>query len=669
VTGGPDVAKSFASAIPPGGTTVLTITLSNPNATTPLSSLAFTDTYPANVTNAAVPAVGTTCGGTVTAAAGGPSVALSGGSLAAGANCTVTVSVTGSAPGDYVNIIPSGGVTSNVAPNSTAALATLSVLPPPVVTKTFTPNSVALNAYTTLTITLTNPSSTPMTGVAFTDSYPTIPAALTNRFGGTLTNTCGGAAARTTAAPYTLSLAGGTIPANGSCTVSYNRVRVNTAGAYTNTIPVGGVTTTNAGSNTVAASDILSVGNIAIDKAFAPNSIATNASSTLTFTITNSTGANRVGLTFTDTYPAGLVNATPLVAGGTCVSARGGTITAVAGGNSVTLNPTTINLPNNGTCTVTVDVTSAAGGSYTNTLAAGALTATGGFSSAVATTDTLTVLSPPTVAKAFSPNLIGVGASSTMTITLTNPNATAITGAAFTDTYPASLVNNGGLVNNCGGSTTAGASTLTFTGGTIPANGSCTISILVTSATANTYTNTLANGSVTTTNAGSNVAAASANLSVFAAPSITLLKSVAVYSDPLNGTTNPKYIPGAIAEYTITASNSGGPADANSIYITDLVPPNTSLFVNDISGAGSGPVQFIQGGTSSTLTYTFTALNSTTDDLSFSNNSGSTWIAVPVAGANGCDPAINAIRINPKGTFIGNTPTPSFQLKFRVCVQ
>jgi uncharacterized repeat protein (TIGR01451 family) len=165
------------------------------------------------------------------------------------------------------------------------------------------------------------------------------------------------------------------------------------------------------------------------------------------------------------------------------------------------------------------------------------------------------------------------------------------------------------------------------------------------------------------------VAATSANLSVFAAPSITLLKSVAVYSDPLNGTTNAKYIPGAIAEYTITASNSGGPADADSIKITDLIPPNTSLFVNDIAGAGSGPVQFIQGATSSTLTYTFTALNSTTDDLSFSSNSGSTWIAVPVAGANGCDPAINAIRINPKGTFIGNTPSPSFQLKFRVCVQ
>jgi len=81
-------------------------------------------------------------------------------------------------------------------------------------------------------------------------------------------------------------------------------------------------------------------------------------------------------------------------------------------------------------------------------------------------------------------------------------------------------------------------------------------------------------------------------------------------------------------------------------------------------------VLFTQGGTSSTLTYTYTPpLSNPADDISFSNNSGTTWIAVPVAGANGCDPAINAIRINPKGTFIGNTPSPSFQLKFRVCVQ
>jgi uncharacterized repeat protein (TIGR01451 family) len=324
----------------------------------------------------------------------------------------------------------------------------------------------------------------------------------------------------------------------------------------------------------------------------------------------------------------------------------------------------TANLANAASCTVTVNVTSANGGTYINTIPAGGVTSATApaASNAAAATDTLTVLSPPTVTKAFSPNLIGLGASSTMTITLTNPNATAITGAAFTDTYPANLANNGGLVNNCGGSTTAGASTLTFTGGTIPANGSCTISILVTSVVANNYTNTLGIGSVTSTNAGANAVAASGNLSVFAAPSITLLKSVAIYSDPVNLLLNPKYIPGAIAEYTITASNSGGPADANSIFITDLVPPNTLLLVDDMSlPVGSGPVQFIQGGTSSTLTYTKAT------DLSFSNNSGANWLASPAA--SGCDPAINAIRINPKGTFIGGSPNPSFSLKFRVCVQ
>jgi len=675
VTGGPDVSKSFAGAIPPGGTTTLTITLNNPNATTPLSAIAFTDTYPAGIVNASPPATGGTCAGTITAAAGGSSVALSGGTLAAGANCTVTVDVTGNIVGNYTNTIPSGTVTSNVAANSTAAVDVLSVLTPPAVSKSFAPNSVRTSFggtryYTTLTVTLTNPNSTPITGAAFTDAMP---ANLLIRNGGASTNTCGGTFT-VNAGGNSISLANGTIPANGSCSVSYSRVYSNNSGAYTNTIAVGDVTTTNAGSSTVAASDTLSVGNMAIDKAFVPNSIATNATSTLTFTITNSTGGNRTTIAFTDTYPAGLVNASPTAAATSC---PGGTVTATAGGNTVTLNPTTGNLASNATCTVTVNVTSATGGSYTNTLAAGALTSSGGNDSVVASSDTLTVLSPPTVAKALSPNLIGLNASSTLTITLTNPNTTDITGAAFTDTYPANLLNNGSLVNNCGGTVTAGGTnpgTLVLAGGTIPASGNCTISILVTSGTAGNYTNTLGIGSVTTANAGSNTAAATANLSVQAAPSITLLKTMRAYWDPVNGTVDPlvyaanaKNIPGSIVEYTITASNSGGPADADSIIIIDPIPPNSALYVNDISGANSGPVQFIQGSPSSTLTYMFTALNNAADDLDFSQfATGTNWSAVPSAG---CDASIKRIRIKPKGTFIGNTPQPSFQLKFRVCVQ
>ncbi len=155
-------------------------------------------------------------------------------------------------------------------------------------------------------------------------------------------------------------------------------------------------------------------------------------------------------------------------------------------------------------------------------------------------------------------------------------------------------------------------------------------------------------------------------------PSLTFLKTVAVYSDPVNGVTNPKFIPGALAVYTLTVTNSGtGPVDNNSLAITDPLPANTALFVNDLGVAGSGPVSFAQGATSSTLTYTFTALNSPTDDVDFSIDNGATWTAIPAAGADGCDPAINRIRINPKGTFVGNpaAPSPSFSLNFRVCVK
>lgn len=157
-------------------------------------------------------------------------------------------------------------------------------------------------------------------------------------------------------------------------------------------------------------------------------------------------------------------------------------------------------------------------------------------------------------------------------------------------------------------------------------------------------------------------------------PSTTMLKTVAIYSDPVNLLVNPKYIPGAVAEYAVIASNSGGPADNDTTFITDAVPANTALYVNDIGGAGSGPALFTQGASSSTLTYTFTALNSNADDLFFSNDGGATWDAVPIADIFGCDatvPAITHIRINPKGTFVGSAvaPNPSFQLAFRVCVK
>jgi uncharacterized repeat protein (TIGR01451 family) len=51
---------------------------------------------------------------------------------------------------------------------------------------------------------------------------------------------------------------------------------------------------------------------------------------------------------------------------------------------------------------------------------------------------------------------------------------------------------------------------------------------------------------------------------------LTVSKTTAVYSDPANGTVNPKAIPGAIITYTITIVNNGS-GTATGISITDIV--------------------------------------------------------------------------------------------------
>lgn len=152
---------------------------------------------------------------------------------------------------------------------------------------------------------------------------------------------------------------------------------------------------------------------------------------------------------------------------------------------------------------------------------------------------------------------------------------------------------------------------------------------------------------------------------ILAKPTINLSKVVKAFSDPVNGTNNPKFLPGAIAEYMVTATNSGGLAD--TVSIEDFVPLNTSLYVADLGVVGSGPIIFTPN--NSGLTYQFLGLASLLDNVEFFN--GTAWTAVPVAGADGCDALIRKIRIKPSGIFAGSTtaPVPSFALSFRVCLQ
>ncbi|MFK3835008.1 GEVED domain-containing protein [Microbacterium sp. NPDC087868] len=99
-----------------------------------------------------------------------------------------------------------------------------------------------------------------------------------------------------------------------------------------------------------------------LDKSFSPTTQFVDGVSTLTFTVTNTSElASKVGWGFTDELPAGLTVAPAPNLGGTCVATRaaapGSTTFTVSNGSLAT---------NQASCTITVDVTSGATGSFTN---------------------------------------------------------------------------------------------------------------------------------------------------------------------------------------------------------------------------------------------------------------------------------------------------------------
>ena len=176
-----------------------------------------------------------------------------------------------------------------------------------------------------------------------------------------------------------------------------------------------------------------------LGKAFSPATIDAGGISTLTITLSNADGtAASLTAPFIDTLPSGVVIAATPDASTTC----GGATTATAGGSTVTLTGGSI--PANGSCTVTVSVTAPLGGSYINSLPAGALQTSNGNNAAPAVA-TLTVNAPgvvaPTLGKAFNPATINAGGVSTLTITLSNADSTvASLTAPLIDTLPSGVV-------------------------------------------------------------------------------------------------------------------------------------------------------------------------------------------------------------------------------------
>jgi uncharacterized repeat protein (TIGR01451 family) len=528
---GPTLNKSFSpSSIAPNGTSTLTISLVNPS-TTAVTGANLTDNLPSGVVVAPVPAATSNCAGTFAPVAGATSVSLVGGVVAASNLCTMTVNVTSSTVGNYNNIIPTGALASSGGSNSTPATADLTVAAP-VISKSFAPNVVGSNVNSVLTFSLSNPTNVAAAGVAFTDIFPTTPGAMTltnttftNTCTGTVSNQTGGALATGSTG---IRLVGGVIPAGGTCTLTFN-VRASVGGNYLNTVPVGGLTTTNIGSSSAAATATLSVGLPAVRKAFgtiaAPiTSFAAGTSVPLTIQVTNPNGAVMNLTTLTDVFPSGmqLFNTTTTNnCGGSISNATGGAL--AVGDTGIRLNGGSVAA--NSICTISVNVTSNVASTYLNTIPVGGLVTASG-NNAFPATATVNVLSRPVITKSFSPVAISPTGTSTLTFTLTNSNAETLTTANFIDTFPTSpgamTLASTANTNTCGGTLVkpdntvlaAGSPGVRLNGGSIPGNGTCQITVTVTASVAGPYNNTVPAGALSTSNGGVSLVAANASLTV-----------------------------------------------------------------------------------------------------------------------------------------------------------
>ena len=281
-------------------------------------------------------------------------------------------------------------------------------------------------------------------------------------------------------------------------------------------------------------------------EAFSPTSVPLGGNSTLTFTVTNpNAGSGLTGIGFTDTLPAGLVVATP----NGLTNTAGGTATATAGSNSISLSGGTLAASASGTITVNVTPTSA--GSQVNTTSVISSTEGGAGAAAAAT---LTVIAPPTLGIAFNPTSIPVGSNSTLTFTVTNPNAgSGLAGIGFSDTLPTGLVvaTPSGLTGSVGGGTitaVAGSSSISLAGATLAGGTSASFSVNVTAASIGASINTT--GAIASTNGGTGLVATATLTVVGIIPPIAFTSAASAYPDP------------AIQDIPVTFMAAASPATA-----------------------------------------------------------------------------------------------------------
>lgn len=342
-----------------------------------------------------------------------------------------------------------------------------------------------------------------------------------------------------------------------------------------------------------------------LDMQFDPPLVQTGTTSTLTFTVTNTSelGAKN-GWSFTDTLPSGLLITDPANVGGTCAATKA----VPAGSNKIVV--TDGQLPDGAaSCTITVPVTSASARSYTDESAA--VTTVGldmpGDARVQFTDPTYTVQ------KRVDSSVANPGKAVTYTVTVTNTGDWAYNDDAPADRRRASFTDN--LADVLDDATYNGDASdgATVTGnslswsGTLDKGQSRTITYSVTPNRPGPGSKVL-NGTVTPTGSGG-----------ACVPSGCTTSTPVQFLHITKTADKADVVPGATITYTIVVENDGAAdytANAPASFTDDLTKILDDVHYRDDAAASAGSVSYsrptltwsgaLAAGARATITYSGT---------------------------------------------------------------
>ncbi len=110
-----------------------------------------------------------------------------------------------------------------------------------------------------------------------------------------------------------------------------------------------------------------------------------------------------------------------------------------------------------------------------------------------------------------------------------------------------------------------------------------------------------------TDGANRNAKHSATNTYTVATADLSVTKTSAVTNDPFNGASNPKRIPGATIEYTISVANAGGAQAADGLVITDVLQSDLTFSSCSVSGTVAGVNCSNAAGTVTTDSFTLPA--------------------------------------------------------------